>query len=137
MAEPIKILGIVEGEVGKPRNDGPHGSALYAVPFRLSQPVSAAWARLFEHTWDHPPEFTGRHRPGICRVAGDRIILDGTTVEEVEQVHRGTLLAVLKHVNAGMSHVESEHDRQQQDRERRDQEHAQTVKDAAKRIKFE
>lgn len=39
------------------------------------------------------------HRPGIARVAGDRIIVDGTTIEEVEKYHRETLLAVLDRVN--------------------------------------
>ena len=39
------------------------------------------------------------HRPGIARVSGDRIILDGTTIEEVERYHQETLLAVLDRVN--------------------------------------
>ena len=33
----VKLVGIVHEGVGRPRNDGTRGSALYAVPFRLSR----------------------------------------------------------------------------------------------------
>ena len=39
------------------------------------------------------------HRPGIASVVGDRIILDGTTVEEIEKHHRDTLTVVVERVN--------------------------------------
>lgn len=45
----------------------------------------------FIKTWNQPPQFTTMHRPGIARVSGDRVILDGTTIEEVEKYHRDTL----------------------------------------------
>jgi len=31
---------------------------------------------------DNPPQFSTMHRPGIAKVTGNRIVLDGTTVEE-------------------------------------------------------
>ncbi len=99
-SEPIRLIEIVAEEVGTPRNDGTAGCALYRVPIRLSRVGSAEWGRLFVQLWDNPPSFSTRHRPGIGRVVGDRIILDGTTMEEIEQYHGATLRIVVDRVNA-------------------------------------
>ena len=40
------------------------------------------------------------HRRGIARVTGDRVVLDGTTVEEVAQYHQRTLKLVVDATNA-------------------------------------
>jgi len=88
---PIRIVGVIVDEVTEPRLDGTRGSALYRVPLRLSRRPSAEWAALFERIWDQPPQFSTMHRPGIVSVQGDRVILDGTTIEEVERHHRETL----------------------------------------------
>lgn len=39
------------------------------------------------------------HRPGIARVVGDQIVLDGTTVEEVRRYHLTTLKLAVKVTN--------------------------------------
>ena len=98
-SEPIKLIEIVADEVGTPRNDGTPGSALYRVPIRLSSTPTAEWGRLFVEVWDNPPSFSTMHRPGIGSVIGDRIVLDGTTVEEIEKFHRETLRVVVARVN--------------------------------------
>lgn len=54
------------------------------------------WAQLFVETWNYPPRFTNMHRPGIARIQGDRGILDGTTVDEIEKHHRETLKVVCR-----------------------------------------
>lgn len=60
--------------------------------------------------WDRPPSFTTMHRPGIARISGDRIILDGTTVEEVARTHQATLRLVVDKTNAEHAeHVRAEH----------------------------
>lgn len=100
---PIRLIEIVADEVGTPRNDGTPGSALYRVPIRLSRSPSAEWSRCFVETWDNPPSFSTMHRPGIANVVGDRIILNGTTVEEIEKYHRDTLRVVVDRVNALMA----------------------------------
>lgn len=97
--EPIRIVGIIVDEVTEPRNDGTPGCALYRVPFRLSHVPSSLWKRLFLQTWDMPPRWSTMHRPGIARVSGDKIILDGTTIEEVRDVHRETLLLCVNKAN--------------------------------------
>src|SRR5690606_26999864 len=81
--EPIRIVGVIVDEVTEPTLDGSPGSGLYRVPFRLSRTPSVEWSRLFVETWNHPPRWTSMHRPGIARVVGDKVILDGTTMDEV------------------------------------------------------
>lgn len=108
-AEPLRILGVDRDGISKPRNDGTRGSALYSVPFRLSAVPDRAWAGLFVQNWNHPPSFSLMHRPGIARVAGDRVVLDGTTVEEVAKYHQRTLTLAMEATNA----QHAEHLRQQ------------------------
>lgn len=98
-SEPIRIVGIVVDEVGEPRNDGTRGSALYEVPFRLSRRHSSLWRELFLKSWDLPPRFTTMHRPHIASVVGDEIILNGTTIEEVRDYHRDTLVLCVEEAN--------------------------------------
>ena len=39
------------------------------------------------------------HRPGIASVIGNRIILDGTTIDEVKEFHRDTLKLCVDEAN--------------------------------------
>jgi hypothetical protein len=137
VGEPIRILGIDEAGVTRPRNDGTAGSGLYKVPLRLNRTPSTRWVRLFTPMWDHPPQFTTMHRPGIASVSGDRIILDGTTLEEVERYHAATLRLVIPSVNAQVA-AEEEADRAKRDRaDAEDRAHDEAVRKAAKRISFD
>src|SRR5208282_1107201 len=97
--EQIKIVGVIAEDVGVPRNDRSPGSALYEVPFQLSRQPSETWAEFFVDAWNRPSQFTSMHRPGIARVEGDRIILDGTTIEEVERYHLKTLKLAVERAN--------------------------------------
>ena len=105
--EDIKIKGILIDEVTQPLNNGTRGSALYKIPFELNKRPDYDWIDLFINAWNRPPRFTSMHRPGIASVYGNKIILDGTDIEEVEKYHKDTLkLAVevanntLKELNA-------------------------------------
>jgi hypothetical protein len=135
--QPIRIVGIVKEGVGTPRTDGSRGSALYRIPLRLSRQPSPVWARHFVDTWDHPPQFTMMHRPGIASVSGDTVILDGTTMEELERYHLKTLRYVLIQVNADVAAHEA---RERVKAEREAQlrlEHEESVRDIASRLKFD
>ena len=134
---PIKITGVVTEGISKPRMDGTRGSALYAIPFQLSRRPSSDWARLFVETWNHPPRWTTMHRPGIARVSGARIILDGTTIEEVEKYHRETLLVVLDRVNQLIAEHEERKQREVEIESQRRQQHEASVSEVTKRIKFD
>lgn len=99
-AGPLRIVGVDQDGITAPRNDGTPGSALYSVPLRLSSVPDRVWAELFVRNWDRPASFSSMHRPGIARVVGDRVILEGTTVEEVAQYHQRTLKLAVDATNA-------------------------------------
>jgi hypothetical protein len=134
---PIRINGIVLDEIGTPKNDGTRGSALYKVPFQLSRRPSADWAMHFVQTWNNPPSYSLSHRSGIAHVEGDRIILDGTTVEEVEKTHRDTLKIVLEKVNRDIAEHEQRQRRAEEMRAEQLRQHRQSVKDSARKISFD
>jgi hypothetical protein len=136
-SEPIKITGIISEAITAPRNDGTRGSGLYAIPFQLSRRPSADWANLFVETWARPPRWTTMHRPSIGKVSGDRIILDGTTIEEVEKYHRETLLLVIERVNEEIAELEARKRREAEAALQRKQQHESTVNELSKRIKFD
>lgn len=77
------------------------------------------------------------HRPGIASVVGDTIVLDGTTLDELEKVHVKTLKLCVEQTNA----YEEERLRKQWDQDTREararREHQQKVDEAADRIRFD
>jgi hypothetical protein len=135
--EPIKILGVVVDEVTEPSMDVTRGSALYAVPFQLNRTPSSLWADAFIETWNSPPRFTSVHRPGIADVRGDKIVLDGTTLEEVKRYHRDTLVLCVDEAN-GKEKAILIRRQQEADREREKAEaHRRNIRDLADDIDFD
>ena len=135
--EDIKITRVIVEDITEPRNDGTRGSALYAIPFALSRQPPSEWAELFIANWNHPPRFTTMHRPGIARIYGSIVTLNGTTIEEVEQYHRDTLHLAVAETNR--QYREWRHN-QEQLRAREQalrEEHCKRVEDVSKRIKFD
>jgi hypothetical protein len=135
--EPVKIIRVIADEVTEPRNDGTRGSALYAVPFQLSCAPSTEWADLFARTWDRPPQWTTSHRPGIARVQGDRIVLVGTTIEEVQKTHRDTLKLVVDTVNKEIAELVLRRRAAEQAKADQSQHHKENVRRIADDIKFD
>ncbi|WP_243720234.1 SEFIR domain-containing protein [Macrococcoides canis] len=113
----IKILGIKQEEVTVPKMDGTRGSALYSIPFLLNQPPSREWSEIFIYKWNNPKVYTTMHRFGKARVIGDKIILDGTTIEEVKNYHRDTLIMCVEDANKDYKNM-IEKKAEQQERER-------------------
>lgn len=135
--EPLNIIGIDTDNVGTPRNDGSPGSGLYSVPIRLSRRVTAEEGRVLEQLWDQPPSFTTMHRPGIARADGDRLTLDGTTVDEVASHHFRTLRLVVGQFNEHMTEVVKRR-AQDEARERAMADaHRQHVREVADRVRFD
>lgn len=95
----IKILGIKQEEVTVPKMDGTRGSALYSIPFLLNQTPSSEWSEIFIYKWNNPRVWSTMHRFGKARVVDDKIILDGTTIEEVKNYHRDTLIMCVEDAN--------------------------------------
>lgn len=134
--EPVKILGIISDEVTVPKMDGTRGSALYKIPFRLSKSPSRLWVQLFLSTWQSPPRFTTMHRFGIASVFGDKIILDGTTIEEVRDYHRDTLLLCVDEANKKEIAILREEKMRQEREEARKNQHYANVNNTINDIKF-
>ena len=107
-----------------------------STKFPSSRPP-AEWAEYFPKAWDHPSSWTSSHRPGISAVVGDRIWLNGTTVEEVEKTHKATLELALAETNQKYAEYEAKQ-REEKERERKELEaHEQHVREAAKKIRFD
>ena len=134
--EPIRILGIITDQVTVPKMDGSRGSALYKIPFRLSKRPSQLWQEFFVRIWNHPPRWTTMHRPGIASVYGDEIILDGTTIEEVRDYHRETLILCVDEANKAEKKYLEEEQRQRKLEDARKNMHYNKVTDIADDIKF-
>ena len=65
------------------------------------------------------------HRPGIASVIGNRIILDGTTIDEVKEFHRDTLKLCVNEANKReLRYIALK----QQERERKAQQKAEHMK---------
>jgi hypothetical protein len=133
----IKIVRIAVDEVGLPRNDNLPGSALYAVPFQLSGTPSPLWVRLFLNAWNSPSRFTSMHRPGIAKVVHDKIILDGTTIEEVERYHLETLKLAVAQANRQEREQRTVLRQRASAEEQKEERHRGHVAEVAKRLKFE
>ena len=135
--DPLKIVGVIVDEVSEPRMDGTPGSALYSVPFRLNRTPSSIWSQIFIHTWNSPPRYTSMHRPGIASVSGAKIILNGTTIEEVKQYHRQTLILCVEEANKEeKKYLEQKRKEEEQKREK-SEEHRKKLESEAGEITFD
>lgn len=134
---PISITGIDEAGITQPKNDGTRGSALYAVPFQLSSRPDNRWADLVVANWDRPPRWTTMHRPGIARVVGDRIVLDGTTIEEVQNYHLETLKLAVKVTNEQAEQLRLRKQAEQQARIQTEADHHAAVTRAIDQMQFD
>ena len=129
----IKIKGILVDEVTEPQNSGERGSGLYRIPFKLSRTPSDEWIKLFIDAWNSPPKFTQMHRPSIASVHENKIILDGTTIEEVEQYHKDTLKLVVDSANERLVGIREN----QKLEEKRREAHRRNINELSKRIRFD
>lgn len=134
---PVTITGVDTKGVGKPRNDGSAGSALYAVPFTLSAVPDGLWAEIFVQHWNNPPRFTTMHRRGIASVSGGRIVLNGTTIDEIENYHVETLRLVVEATNRDRQALAEQADRKREIAVARASEHERSVDEIAQRLKFD
>jgi hypothetical protein len=135
--EPLKIMGVIADEVTEPTLDGTPGSALYTVPFRLNRRPSNLWAEIFVNTWNSPPSYTSMHRPGIARISGAKIVLEGTTIDEVKRYHRDTLVLCVDKANEEEARM-LKRQRIQQERQRQQSEaHRKAIQDTASDLFFD
>lgn len=94
------------------------------------------WKELFIRCWNSPPRFTTMHRPGIASVYGNKIILDGTTIEEVRDYHREILLLCVEEANKAEKSILEEERRKKEREETRKNHHVANVYSIADDILF-
>lgn len=135
--EPLKIIGVIVDEVSEPRMDDTPGSALYTVPFRLNRQPSSLWSKIFVATWNSPPSFTSMHRPGIARVSGSKIILEGTTLDEVKKYHRDTLILCVNTANEEEAKSIKRKMAEEKKLRKKSEDHKRSVEDIARDLSFD
>jgi hypothetical protein len=135
--EDIKITRVIVEDITEPRRDDRYGSALYSIPFALSRTPPQEWGKLFIENWNHPPRFTTMHRPGIAKIYGASVALDGTSIEEVERYHRDTLQLVVAETNKQYRDWRRVQDARQAREEAEREQRRKNLEDASKRIKFD
>ena len=127
---------MVVDEVGEPLNDGSSGSALYKIPFELNKIPDYQWSELFRLTWDRPPSWTSMHRPGIGYISGNKVILDGTTIEEVKKYHKDTLKLVVETVNKRYNEIKMQEKLEREREEQARKRHNDNIRNIADDIQF-
>lgn len=133
----IKIKGILIDEITEPKNDGTAGSGLYKIPFELNKTPSYEWIELFINAWNRPTRFTSMHRPGIASVSSNKIILDGTEIEEVEKFHKDTLKLAVEIANNFISENKKNRQLKEESERKAAEEHKNRINDISKRISFD
>jgi hypothetical protein len=135
--EEIRIKGILIDEVTQPLNDGTRRSGLYKIPFELNKRPDHDWIDLFVNAWNSPPSYTSMHRPGIASVYSNKIILDGTDIEEVEKYHKDTLKLAVQIANKILKEIKTRKRQKEELDRQRAEEHKSKLGDISKRINFD
>jgi hypothetical protein len=133
----VKIKGILIDEITEPINDGTAGSALYKIPFELNKTPSQEWRDYFVQAWNFPPSFSTMHRPGIASTYGNKIILDGTTIEEVEKYHKETLKLCVNVANKHFEQIELKRNQEIERKAIEREKHKKNIDDINNRISFD
>jgi hypothetical protein len=97
--EPIRVTGIATEAIGDPGGSPMDDS--YDVPFRLSREASPRWEQEFLKAWDR---LSTRGQAVTASVGADQIILNATTIDDVERFY----LSVLKRAVAEANRVTRE-----------------------------
>jgi hypothetical protein len=132
----VKIVGIMLNEITIPTMDGLRGSALYSIPFKLSREPSYERREFFIHSWNNPT-WSFSHKPGIAHVFSNKIVLDRTTIEEVEKTHKETLQLCLDVANKKDEEYQKRKRIKEEDEENKIQMHKESVANRAKKISFD
>ena len=77
------------------------------------------------------------HRPGIATVRGARIVLDGTTLDEIEKHHRDTLTLCVNIANQKEAEILQVRRQAEERRRRQVADHRKEVGDRAKKLSFD
>lgn len=104
---------------------------------RLNRSPSSLWSELFLKAWASPPRWTTMHRFDIASVLSDKIILDGTTIEEVKKYHRDTLKLCVEQANQEERNILEMRRLEQEKEEARVSEHYDKISQLSDEIDFD
>ena len=76
------------------------------------------------------------HRFGIASVVGDEIILNGTTIEEVRDYHRETLILCVEEANKKESEIKRKERERREREEMQRKKHYDNISSVAEEIEF-
>ena len=76
------------------------------------------------------------HRPGIAKVVGNHIILDGTTADEVAQYHHKTLELAIEKTNEQYLQVEARQRHEAEVKQKQEEKYNEGLKNSLKLLKF-
>jgi hypothetical protein len=130
--EPIRITGLIVDRVTDPQS----GGNLYEIPLQLSRTPDPDWVRHFLLAWDRAECVASSHRPGM-EVGSDSIILDGTTIDELEQFHLQALKLAADEANRLASEDKGKLRQAASVEEQKKIEHREHVAAVAKRLRFD
>jgi hypothetical protein len=77
------------------------------------------------------------HRPGIASVSGNKIYLNGTTMEEVERYHKKTLKLAVEVANKTLSEIQIRKGKIEEHEKSLREKHKKNIDDISKRINFD
>lgn len=92
--EPVRITGVVIEAMRGPSTASFEGP--YDIPFQLSCVTTPEWEQEFLKAWD---KLTGNRLGVMASVGSDRIILNGTTIDDVEHELMGVLKRAIAEAN--------------------------------------
>jgi integrase len=75
--------------------------------------------------------------PGIARVSGSKIVLDGTTIEEVKKYHRDTLILCVEKANEEEAKLLERKHREEARQRQKSETQRRTVEDIADELSFD
>jgi len=130
----IRVLGVIVNEVSEPQSAG-RGRTVYDVPLQLSRRVPKEWAQYFLCAWHRGPKISAEHRPVVVNVGADRIVLEGTTIDEVEQFLELIKFAISE-ANQKSYHEATELQEEEIIAQQKRKEHLRHVAEVAKRLRF-
>ncbi len=137
--EPVRLARVLTNEVGFPGESNDGSRNVYTVVFQLSEEPSARWGDFFVHFWDRPQVAYSQshHRPGMVSVVSNRLILEETTIDEVEGFHLPVIKAALRMANEAEGRAVVEDHRRTERRRLEEAEHRRHVAEVAKRLPLE